>query len=265
MEVRVTSKPFITAEMWLRPTLRALAFALFAGPICAAMNPLEEPMITLSVYQLKFAAQPQGTSSAPKQIALSNIGNAELAIRSISISGENNQQFIETHNCPTSPATLAPNTVCQIQVVFKPLIGGDLSATLNVSDNASGSPHTVVLEGRAGAPAPALVLSPAVLSFGTQRVGANSKMQVVLLRNTGSAPLNINSAIRIDGASASEFHFQTVHQACPETTGELAPDASCSVGIVFAPVSSGPKDAQLIIDDDATGSPHTVELSGSGT
>jgi trimeric autotransporter adhesin len=229
------------------------------------MNPLEEPMITLSVYELNFAAQPQGTASAPQQITLSNIGNAELAIHSISISGENNQQFIETHNCPTAPATLAPNSVCQIQVVFKPLISGDLSATLNVSDNASGSPQSVTLEGHSGAPAPALVLSPTVLSFGTQRVGADSRMQVVLLKNAGSAPLNINSAIRIDGASASEFHFHTVHQACPETTGELAPNASCSIGIVFAPVSSGPKNAQLIIDDDAAGSPHAVELSGSGT
>jgi Abnormal spindle-like microcephaly-assoc'd, ASPM-SPD-2-Hydin len=260
----VTSRPFVTAETCLPPILRALLIAFFAAPIFAAMNPVEEPMLTLSLHELKFAAQPQGTASAPQQITLSNIGNAELAIHSITISGENNQQFIETHDCPTAPATLSPNTVCQIQVVFKPLISGDLAATLSVSDNASGSPQTVALEGHSGAPAPAVLLSPVVLAFGTQRVGANSKMQVVLLKNTGSAPLNINSVIRIDGASASEFHFHTVHEPCPETTGEVAPNASCSVGIVFAPVSSGAKNAQLIIEDDAAGSPHTVELSGSG-
>jgi Abnormal spindle-like microcephaly-assoc'd, ASPM-SPD-2-Hydin len=261
----MTLRPLVTAETRLRPALRGLVFAVFAAPLFAGMNPLEEPMITLSAYQLKFAAQPQGTASAPQQVTLSNIGTAELAIHSIGISGDNNQQFVETHNCPTAPATLPANSVCQIQVVFKPLIGGDLSATLNVSDNASGSPQTVTLEGHSGAPAPAVVLSPGILSFGSQRVGAASKMQVVVLKNTGSAALNINSAIRIDGASAAEFHFSTVHQPCPETTGELAPNAGCSIGVVFAPVTSGPKNAQLIIDDDAAGSPHTVELSGSGT
>jgi hypothetical protein len=260
----VTPKSLVTSETCLRPILRTLLFAFLAGPLSAAMNPRDEAMITLSVYQLKFAAQPQGTASAPQQITLSNIGNADLAIHAISIAGENNEQFIETHDCPTAPATLPANSVCQIQVVFKPLIGGDLSATLNVSDNASGSPQTVALEGHSGAPAAAVLLSPITLAFGSQRVGANSKMQVVLLKNIGSAPLNIDSAIRIDGASASEFHFHTVHEACPDTTGEVAPNASCSIGIVFAPVSSGPKNAQLIIEDDAAGSPHTVELSGSG-
>jgi hypothetical protein len=258
------AKPFVTPKTGVPLILRAAALALLNGPMCAATHSVEEPMITLSVYELRFAAQPQGTASAPQEITLSNIGNADLDIRSISISGENNQQFSETHNCPTAPATLPPNSACQIQVVFKPLISGDLSAALSVSDNASGSPQSVALTGHSGAPAPAVSLSPEVLSFGSQRVGANSKMQVVLLKNTGSTTLNINSAIRIDGASASEFHFHSVQQACPETTGELAPDASCSIGIVFAPVSSGAKNAQLIIDDDATGSPHTVELSGTG-
>jgi hypothetical protein len=242
-----------------------LCGVLFATCVCfrVAAAPTE-PMIVLSAAQLQFAPQVQGTASQAQPVTVSNIGNAGLLISSITINGENSQQFSETHNCPTAPAALAPNAVCEIQVVFRPEMGGDLSAALSVSDNASGSPQSVALRGYANVPAPQVRLSPTVLAFGTQHVGATSRTQVIVLKNTGSAPLNINSAIRIDGAEGSEFRLQPVHQACPDATGELAPNATCSIGIVFAPVSAGAKNAQLVIEDDATGSPHTVELSGSG-
>jgi hypothetical protein len=144
---------------------------------------------------------------------------------------------------------------------FLLLAGSALAASHSVS-KLKFTPQSQEPEGQPGAPA--VSLSPVALAFGSQHVGANSKMQVVLLKNTGSGTLNINSAIRIDGSAASEFHLQAVHQPCPETTGEVPPNASCSIGIVFAPVSSGAKKAQLVIEDDAAGSPHAVELSGSG-
>jgi hypothetical protein len=241
--------------LWLLPATLACAGTLLAN----------EPMAVLSQHALKFASQPQGTASAPQEIVLSNIGNAELTIASIAIDGENSAEFAETHNCPATPATLQPNAVCQVEVVFKPKQSGDFSATLTVSDNASGSPHTVALSGTSGAAVAVVGLSPPALAFGNQRVGASSKAMVVMLKNTGSARLAITSAIRIEGPASSEFHLQAVHEACPETSGELAPNASCSVGIVFSPVSEGSKSAQLIIEDDAAGSPHIVTLSGSGS
>jgi hypothetical protein len=229
-----------------------------------ALGNANEPMIALSAYELQFATQAQGTASAPQAIVVSNVGSASLTIGSIGIAGQNGQQFGETHNCPMAPATLPANAACEIDVIFKPQVSGDLSATLSVSDNASGSPQSVALRGHSGPPVPRILLSPTALSFGSQRVGAASRMQVIVLRNTGSATLNINSAIRIDGSEANEFHFRKVHEACPETSGELAPNASCSIGVVLSPVVAGPKNAQVIIDDDAEGSPHTVALSGSG-
>lgn len=242
--------------------LRRAGVFLLVLPLAASPN---EPMIVFSVAQVQFAAQAEGTSSEPQTIAVRNAGNTDVTIGSINIEGENSQQFVETHNCPTAPASLSPNRVCQIQVTFQPEVAGDVSATLSVTDNASGSPQSIVLRGHSGTPVPQVMLSPTALSFGSQRVGGPSRVQVVVLTNTGSAKLNINSAIRIDGTARSEFQLQRVHQACPEDSGELAPNAMCSIGVAFTPVSPGAKNAQLIVDDDAAGSPHTVALSGSGT
>jgi len=239
----------------------ALATSL-AWPLAGTPN---EPMIAFSALQVQFGAQAQGTASAPQPIVVSNVGNTGVTINAISIGGENSQQFAQTHDCPTAPAVLAPGGVCKIQVTFQPQVAGDLAATLTVSDNASGSPHSIVLRGRAGAPVPQVQLSPTALSFGSQRVGGPTRVQVVVLKNTGSATLNINSAIRIDRTARDEFRLQRVREACPEASLELAPSASCSIGVAFAPVSPGAKSAQLIVDDDAAGSPHTVALSGSGS
>jgi hypothetical protein len=242
--------------------VRSCTFALLlAIPLAAAPN---EPLIVLSQTEIRFDPQPQGVASTPQTVAVSNTGNAGLTIDTISITGEQSQQFAETHNCPIAPAALPPGGVCQIQVLFQPQIVGDLAAALTISDDASGSPQSVKLYGRAGAPVPQVALSPTNLVFGSRRVGGASTLQVIVLKNTGSATLHIDSAIRIDGASGSEFHLRTVHQPCPEATGELAPNATCSIGVLFSPVSVGTKNAQVVIDDDAAGSPHTVALSGSG-
>jgi hypothetical protein len=47
-------------------------------------------------------------------------------------------------NCLT---TVAPGATCTIQVVFKPTAAGARTALLELSDNASGSPQSVTLDG----------------------------------------------------------------------------------------------------------------------
>ncbi|MGA2096953.1 MAG: choice-of-anchor D domain-containing protein [Candidatus Acidiferrum sp.] len=251
-------------DMCRRLVRRIVLFSV-ANLLLASCILANEPMVLLSSNELKFQAQPQGTGSTPQEVLLTNNGGAELVITSIMIGGENAAEFTETHTCPAAPATLAAGAHCGILVVFKPKADGDLSATLTISDNASGSPHSVSLTGHSGAPAPTVALSPATLAFGSHAVGSSSQVQLIVLSNTGSATLNINSAINITGPGAAEFHLQKISSACPEGTGQLAPNASCSIGVMFVPVSTGPKTAQIIIVDDAAGSPQTVALSGAGT
>jgi hypothetical protein len=107
--------------------------------------------------------------------------------------------------------------------------------------------------------------APASLAFGNQPQGTSSAVRIIVLTNAGSGTLNINSQIRINGPAADEFRIQAVKNGCPSDTGQLAPKTSCEIGVVFAPATLGAKSAQILIIDAAAGSPHSIELSGTGT
>jgi HYDIN/CFA65/VesB family protein len=239
---------------------------LFAGAsVVAAAAFANEPIVVLSANVLKFESQAQGTASSPQRVLVANTGTADLVISSISLSGENAADFLETHSCPTPPAAVPAGAHCEIQIIFKPRTSGDLSASVDISDNGSGSPRSVTLGGRSSVPVPLVTLSPAVLTFGNQAIGTSSKVQMILLTNAGSAILNINTAIALAGSASPEFHLQKVNGACPDGTGQLAPGASCAIGVIFAPVTAGPKSAQVVVVDDAANSPQAVAMSGVGS
>ncbi len=106
-------------------------------------------------------------------------------------------------------------------------------------------------------PAPVASLSPSSVTFAAQAVGTTSSSQGVTLTNTGNATLSL-SGISIAGGNAADF-AQTNN--CGSS---LAPSANCSIGVTFTPSSSGNRSANLSINDSASGSPHSVSLSGSG-
>ena len=98
-------------------------------------------LATLSPTSLAFGNQKVGTMSKPKNVTLTNTGNANLKITSISISG---LEFSETNTCKTS---LAPGKSCKISVVFAPTSKGSAHATVVVKDNASPGQQQVPLTG----------------------------------------------------------------------------------------------------------------------
>ena len=110
---------------------------------------------------------------------------------------------------------------------------------------------------------PGVTLSPVSASFGSQAMGTASAPHPILLANSGSATLNINSAISITGADAGEFRIGKSANACPEGSGQLPARASCEIAVLFVPTSAGGKNAQVVIVDDAAGSPHVVTVSGT--
>jgi hypothetical protein len=76
----------------------------------------------------------------------------------------------------------------------------------------------------------------------------------VTLSNTGSAPLNI-SHIAITGD-----YTQTTNCG-----GSLNAGTSCNINVSFKPTATGTRTGALSVTDNASGSPQTVSLSGSGT
>ena len=102
-----------------------------------------------------------------------------------------------------------------------------------------------------------LSLSVPSLSFGPVKVGAASASQSVTMTNFLNDALSISS-IGETGADASSFIFAN------NCGTSLAVSASCIVHGHFAPKSAGALTATITISDNATNSPQTIKLSGTG-
>jgi hypothetical protein len=85
-----------------------------------------------------------------------------------------------------------------------------------------------------------------------------SSAQTVTLTNTGSATLSITS-VTVTGTNASDF---TESDTCGNS---VATGANCRIAVMFTPAASGARTAALSIADNASGSPQTVSLSGTGS
>jgi hypothetical protein len=217
-------------------------------------TPPPAPVASLTPTSLTFSAQ-SGASSASQAATLKNTGNAALNITGITLGGTNASAFSQTNTCGVS---LAAGASCSISITFAPTGVASYAATLSIADNATGSPQTVTLTGTGTPPpAPAVSLTPASLTF-TAQTGSTSAAQTATLKNIGNATLNINS-ITLGGNDVSDF---AQNNNCGES---LAAGASCAITITFTPASAASFAATLSVADNATGSPHTVSLTGTGT
>jgi hypothetical protein len=209
------------------------------------------PHVSVTPSSLDFGNQPVGTTSAPGPVTLANNRLATLNISGISIIGPNSGDFGQANNCGTS---LAAGAYCTINVTFTPLATGSRTATLSITTDDPESPHTVGLSGTGAQPA--VSLEPPNLSFGNVRVGTTSGQQAVALINTGTAPLTISSITTSAGFGQTSD--------CPIAPSTLAAGGSCTINVRFTPTQAVQYEGQLAVTDDAPGSPHTVNLYGTG-
>ncbi|HEV2350470.1 MAG TPA: FG-GAP-like repeat-containing protein [Terriglobia bacterium] len=207
---------------------------------------LQVPFVITSPSSLTFSNQAIGTTSRAQTVTLTNTGSLDLTISSIVSSGD----FTQTNNCPVSPATLAANANCTINPTFTPSAAGTRTGSVIITDNAPGSPQSVSLSGSGIAPVGAV--SPARLTFASQPLGSTSAPQTVTLSTT--------SILSIISITASGSFAQT------NTCGASVPaGGNCTISLTFAPTGPGPSAGSLTITDDASNSPQTVALSGTGT
>ncbi len=110
--------------------------------------------------------------------------------------------------------------------------------------------------------APRASVSPASLVFAEQALGVASAAQVVTVRNTGTAILNLVSR-SMTGPNASAFSSN----AGPTLPcgGTLAAGGTCNYQVLFQPSMAGANTASFVIVTNDTLNPNlTVTLTGSG-
>ncbi|MGZ4814453.1 MAG: choice-of-anchor D domain-containing protein [Terriglobales bacterium] len=201
------------------------------------------PGASVNPSSLTFATQKVGTTSAPQNLTLTNVGTLTLTINSI---GSTSSEFPETTNCST---TLAVNASCNISVKFAPVGAGTRTGSIVI--NTDGGNLSVPLTGTGTGPV--ATLDQTSLAFGNVNVGTNSATQTVKLTSTGDTALSISSIM------TSGDYSQTNN--CPPS---LAVNASCSIQVTFTPTAPGPRAGTLSVTDNAANSPQQVSLSGTG-
>ncbi len=216
------------------------------------------PNVELVPPSISFPPTGVGTTSVTETVLVENAGTAAGTLSGVSLTGGNAGSFTispgAAGGCPLSGGTIPAATSCTIAVTFSASTTGNFSATLNVSDNAPGSPQVVPLQ--ATAVTIGATLSTASVGFGTSTIGLTSAPVNVTLTNSGSSPLAISS-IAVSGADAADF---TAPNNCPAT---LAVKASCALSIAFNPTQPGNRTAVVQIFDSAPQSPQSIAVSGN--
>lgn len=250
--ISVTFKPTATGS---RTATVSVADNATGSPQSVALSGTAVAPVTITPASLIFASTTVGSSSATQAITVKNTGAVAITSIAISITGANSADFSDTTTCA---ATLAVGASCAITVTFKPTAAGTRTASVSIADNVTGSPQTVALTGTAAAaPAPKVTLSTSSLTFASTILGSSSPAQAITVTNTGTASLS-SLAISLTGTNPGDFSDTTT---CGTT---LAVNANCTITVTFKPTAAGARSASVSIADNATGSPQSVTLSGTG-
>ena len=221
---------------------------------------------TVDKSALTFAGQRIGTTSGAQTVTVTVGGLLGSSINGYTVTGAAPGDFsISPGSTDAFPFGAAATGTKEYTVTFRPTAVGDRTATLTFSTTESpaptaGSPNpTVMLSGTGTQPAVTLDPASPSLAFGNVENGTTSGARSFRLTNSGNGPLTVSS-IALAGPNAADF----VIGYCVGAPFTLQPGQSCSIGAVFKPTGSGQKAAQIVVNDDAAGSPRTIPLSGAG-
>ena len=198
---------------------------------------------------VSFPSQTEGIASTPRSVSIQNpnTGSATLDISSITLTG-NNDFVISANTCGT---TLLAGRACKVSITYTPSVVGSESASLNVADNAPGSPQIVPVSGTSVAQ---VVVTPSSLTFPAIKVGKTSGSKNVNIKN--------NLPTTLTGISyQTAAPFAVASSTCGST---LASKGTCTLGITFSPTVKGTVNGTLTIKFNADNSPQVVTLSGTG-
>jgi hypothetical protein len=204
--------------------------------------------LTISPLALSFANQEVGTTSAAKNLTLTNPNSSALQINTVTPSGD---FTLSSNGC--NGTLLAPAANCVVSVVFTPSQTGTRTGTLTITDAAYNSPQTVSLTGKGILVKP--TFSATHLSFGDEPVDVPSAPQTITLTNPNLVPLSVTSVV-------PSGDFTLTNDTC---SGSSVPaGGTCSFGVIFTPSQIGSRSGKIIVTDNSVTPTQTLTLSGIG-
>jgi hypothetical protein len=221
------------------------------------------PAVSVNPTTLDFGSIPLGgfQGFAFSGVTVTNEGGGPLAVGNAHVIGPDASSFSVS---PVLCERVPPLQSCGISVGFIPLAVRAYSATLEIDDDAPGSPQMVPITGTGVSQ---ITLTPSV-DFGTVAVGNTTGANGFVFLSNGTASQLTLSSVVISGPNASDFSLFVPQfiglEQCQAATVVPALGASCEANLVFKPSGTGLRTATLTITDNGAGSPRTVALSGMG-
>ena len=202
---------------------------------------------------LTFTSTAVGTSSAPQTSTMTNLGSTAITITSIVIGGTDPLDFTQTNTCGGS---LAANSSCVITVTFSPTAIGTRTANVTVTDSDVTSPQKLILTGTGTQANVSYTVLPTSIAYPSVNVGLQSSCQPVVVTNTGSTTLTVNSF------TLTPFMvFQVQYGYAPKT---LSPAQTQTFCIKFVPQAAQAYTGQLSIAIEGIANPSIVTFTGTG-
>jgi len=233
----------------------SLAISSSTSGVTAATVPLtgtsQNPAgLNVNPAQLLFPIVSSGQSSLPQTVILTNSGGSTANSLTLTITPPFSLVQVAQNNCG---ASLASGASCSIGVIFSPSLNGLFTGTLTIASSLAAS-ASVPLSGTGGVPG-SVLFQPSVLSFQQTGVGLLSGSSTVTITNPDSVISLGSLTLKVTAG------FRLVSSTCPAT---LAPGASCTAVVAFAPVSAGAQNGSLNVASSALPAGSVLALSGMG-
>jgi len=219
-----------------------------ASAVVAVSGTGLQPALTITPASTSFGNVTVGVSST-QTMQLTNSGTGTLSITQATVSGSG-----FSLGTLALPISLAAGQSSSFNVVFLPQSAGAVSGSVTIASNAPNSPATVPLSGTGVAATLTLSFSTSSVAFGNVNAGSSSSLPVTVT-NTG------NGNVTISQISESGTGFTLSGASTPLT---LAPNQSTTFNVNFAPTAAGADSGSVTVTSNATGSPNTIPLSGTG-
>ncbi|HYT22563.1 MAG TPA: choice-of-anchor D domain-containing protein, partial [Candidatus Polarisedimenticolia bacterium] len=225
-----------------------------AGTVTSAaatltVNPAPAPAIQVS--PVNFGNDPVGTKLS-QPLIIKNTGTATLTITQVTETGS----AFFTVSGYSLPFNVNAGQQTTITVAFLPTSTGPASGNISIVSNAPTSPTSVALSGTGVAAILTLGINPTTgLSFGNVTTGTSSPTQNITITNTG------NSNVTISQVNLTGTGYSMTGGSAPVT---LSPSQNVTLVVQFSPTTTGSLPGSITLVSNATGSPATISLSGTG-
>ena len=208
---------------------------------------VSQSTLTLSPGSINFGSVVTGVANT-QTVQISNPGSASVTVTAANISGTG-----FSSSGLTLPLTLSGGKTASFNVQFDPKSAGPVTGSLSLVSDATNPPSAIALSGAGVAAGLTLSVNPTSVSFGNVNVGSTAS-HTVTVTNTGNSNVAISQE-SLTGANLSLSGAAAV---------TLSPSQSVTLTVQYAPTTAVSTAGTLAIVSNATGSPASISVSGTG-